>query len=997
MRRSLLALMLLCSTALPTLAEKRVALVMAANDYEKIRPLENAVNDAQAIEKSLEKLGFEVIMETDRDLKRMRRALEDFKEDAEGADVALVYFAGHGIEISGENRLLPTDADASSVDTLKTTSLPLEEVRETVASVSKVGLIFLDACRNDPFVGGDGSGRGAKSLNATQAKEIKPGLGRLGKAENLLYTFSAAPGATAADGSGENSPFTAGLAKYLATDGLEIRSVLTLVQQEVYDLSRGQQLPYVENGLPQLFFASTDKAELPERERLLLAMADVTPDLRTEVERLAKEKDMPLAPLYGALISSDAKALSSDDRRRKLTEAADAFVTTRTQMRTMASSDPAVTKLRQEAEQQLALGAFDTARGKLTEAATIDSTSRDALKANYVERTTSEAATHMISGGASRADLKYDLAIGSFQKAAGLFEDVSKDNLPEPLREQQLQALESLGDLYLTVGNLAEGGKAYQRQQAIATELVSAQPGDPRWQASLAGGLLKLGDVQRDQGDSTSALASYERGLDIRKKIAQSDSGPVAAGLGAAAYLQLGALHKLQGNSEKALGAYEAARDITEGLVDLNPTDEALQATLARSNRLIGQIQQEAKKLKEARASYQIGLDIATKLATARPDDPLRQAELAAAYEDMGSIEHDLIDRSKYTETGTEPSLKAYNASIDISRKLIAADPQNTAWQRNLAGTLEKTAMVIFFGDSNITKDDNKDSLALLKEAIDIREKLVKSDPNNKLWVGDMVGGYEKMATWNEFQPDEQTALSFTKKAHEAVLQLAGLDPLNVKWQRNATLYHAKISESYIQIKDYKSALDYEIKGLEYAIKVAKANPTMPVYYNDVSDIQSRIARIYWVQKDMKNYWAQNDVVLEQAQRNEKRFPEDVVALQHLYRAYISVGETWTKNEPQKALDLFSNAKTYAEKAASLAPDNPEFLYGVYDAQIKSAYIIELKSDRAAAKAAYEAALATIEKAIALKPKEVLYTASKDHVLARLDIVNSGKPPPNYQ
>ncbi len=112
---------------------------------------------------------------------------------------------------------------------------------------------------------------------------------------------------------------------------------------------------------------------------------------------------------------------------------------------------------------------------------------------------------------------------------------------------------------------------------------------------------------------------------------------------------------------------------------------------------------------------------------------------------------------------------------------------------------------------------------------------------------------------------------------------------------------------------------------------------------------------------------------MEQAKRNEQRFPKDADALRHLYQAYLSVGESWTKNEPQKALDLFANAKTYAERAAALQPGNAEFVHAVYQAQIKSAYVIELRDDRAAAKAAYEAALVTIEKAIALKPDEVLY------------------------
>ncbi|TIX46777.1 MAG: peptidase C14, partial [Mesorhizobium sp.] len=144
--------------------------------------------------------------------------------------------------------------------------------------------------------------------------------------ENILFAFAAAPGETAADGSGQNSPFTAALTKYLGTDGLEIRSVLTLVQQEVYDLSRGKQLPYVESGLPQLFFAATTKEQLPERERLLLAMADVTPEMRGEVEQIASDADMPLAPLYGALISTDTSHLSGESLNARLREAADAFV-----------------------------------------------------------------------------------------------------------------------------------------------------------------------------------------------------------------------------------------------------------------------------------------------------------------------------------------------------------------------------------------------------------------------------------------------------------------------------------------------------------------------------------------------------------------------------------------------------------------------------------------------------------------------------------------------
>ena len=162
--RLLFALLLTIATTATAVAERRVALVMAEDDYRLVRPLANPIHDGEAMEAALKKLGFEVTLETNRDLRRMRRALDDFREDAKGSDVALVYFSGHGVEISGDNRLLPVDADASSLDQLNKTSLSLEEVRDAVAATAKVGLIVLDACRSNPFSGSSSEGRGATSL-----------------------------------------------------------------------------------------------------------------------------------------------------------------------------------------------------------------------------------------------------------------------------------------------------------------------------------------------------------------------------------------------------------------------------------------------------------------------------------------------------------------------------------------------------------------------------------------------------------------------------------------------------------------------------------------------------------------------------------------------------------------------------------------------------------------------------------------------------------------
>jgi uncharacterized caspase-like protein len=414
MRRVVLAFALVFLFGGAALAERRVALVFGADDYEALRPLDNAVNDARAIEKALEALGFEVSLETDRDLRRMRRALDDFRQDGAGADVALVFFAGHGVEIAGDNRLLPVDADAGSLDALKASTLPLEEITDAVRAVAPVALVLLDACRNDPFGTEGGDGRGAKALAAADSPEVVAGLGRVGRAENVLFAFAAAPGKTASDGGDGNSPFTAALAEHLGAEGLQVGSALKLVQQDVYDRTRGGQLPFIEDGLPKLFFAAAGGGELPERERLLLAMADISFELRDEVEAVATMHDVPLAPLYAALIGSDGTRLSAGERSKRLEQAAAQYLVVRDELRTLGAADPQVTALRRDAEQHLALGAIDTARARLAEAAGVDAASRATLKANYFERTLSEAATHYLSGRVARADLSHEEALGDF-------------------------------------------------------------------------------------------------------------------------------------------------------------------------------------------------------------------------------------------------------------------------------------------------------------------------------------------------------------------------------------------------------------------------------------------------------------------------------------------------------------------------------------------------------------------------------------------------------
>ena len=275
--------------------------------------------------------------------------------------------------------------------------------------------------------------------------------------------------------------------------------------------------------------------------------------------------------------------------------------------------------------------------------------------------------------------------------------------------------------------------------------------------------------------------------------------------------------------------------------------------------------------------------------------------------------------------------------------------------------------------------------LADHNETISIREALAKSDPTNKLWIGDLTASYANLSTYYAFVPDEQAALDYTKKAHASALQLAALDPRNVDWQRKAWGYYAKISESYIQLKRYDDALKSEQDGLSFVEKLAADHPEQEIYWQDVAVMLDRISRVYWVKKDYKSYWAANDKQLEVALANEKRFPKRAWALKDVYKNYMKVGGSWAKNDPNRALDLYKSARGFAEQASAIEPDNPEFISDIANAHVESAYVWEANSDRKSAREAYQVALDLIEKAASRTEDKSVYAATKEHIVARMN------------
>ena len=229
--------------ATPALADKRVALVIGNAGYENVSRLANPANDADAITDTLKKAGFDVV-ESRRDLKinETRRVLRDFSDKARDADVAVIYYAGHGIEVDGTNYLVPVDAALERDADVFDEAIALDRILITIEPARKLRLVILDACRDNPFA------RKMKRTLATRA--IGRGFAKVEpNSPNTLIAFAAKAGSTASDGDAKNSPFTAALVKHIATPGLDLRKAFGFVRDEVLKQTSNKQEPFVYGSL----------------------------------------------------------------------------------------------------------------------------------------------------------------------------------------------------------------------------------------------------------------------------------------------------------------------------------------------------------------------------------------------------------------------------------------------------------------------------------------------------------------------------------------------------------------------------------------------------------------------------------------------------------------------------------------------------------------------------------------------------------------------------
>jgi len=220
--------------AAPASADKRVALVIGDSNYANAGTLKNPANDARDIATRLGSLGFKVILGIDQTANQFTDRMAEFAAAADHADVALFYFAGHGLQFQNTNFLVPVDARIDNQFQVRQQTIPLDSVIQLMEARAEKSLVFLDACRDNPF---------AERLKSSN-RSISRGLARVDmRAPETLIAYAAAPGTVAADGTGRNSPFAAAMLKYMSEPGVEIEVMLKRVTASVLEATHDQQRP----------------------------------------------------------------------------------------------------------------------------------------------------------------------------------------------------------------------------------------------------------------------------------------------------------------------------------------------------------------------------------------------------------------------------------------------------------------------------------------------------------------------------------------------------------------------------------------------------------------------------------------------------------------------------------------------------------------------------------------------------------------------------------
>lgn len=665
--RAFLCLVLILGSVTGTQAEeaktlKGVALVIGQSKYAHIAPLTNPANDAREMVKLLTDMGFDARSVTDRDATKLARDLERFAEDAEGADVAFLYYSGHGIEAGGENYLVPVNADESSLGNAGEALVPLSSVIDKLKATVPVAIVLLDACRTNPFppgaqikatptgagqpitTGGLGAPRGASVVESTAASPDNLGT---------VIGFAAEPGRPALDGAeGGNSPYAAALLRHLsAMKGAELSAVMRMVTEEVYLTTETRQRPWVNESLRRLLYLGVAPDEpqgeegliTGERRQLLLTIADL-PDLdRQRVETIAKNDGVPLDALFGILRALGTEDMPEDPAalEKLLKTQAEKLKKMMAERDALRSDDPEITRMIEAADRAIKQGAIVTARQFLDDAVKrVEATSSavDAAEEMVKKKRLADAAVYARRAEASTLVFDHLAAAQDYGKAFSLVEKWD-EKLKWNYKNLEAEAFNAHGN---------EKGDNAALEKSIATyeQLLASIPNGEKndeWaitRNNMGVAYQTLGERASDSEKLEQAAQIFRDSLQVLTREHDPVNWAAAQNNLGNSLLALGQRESSSKSLEEAVAAFRAVLEVRSR--DKQPVDWAdSQNNLGIALYSLGERGSSDARLIEARAAYRSGLDALT-----RDKEPLRwgtlQNNLGNTLNTLGARKNDI-------------------------------------------------------------------------------------------------------------------------------------------------------------------------------------------------------------------------------------------------------------------------------------------------------------------------------------------------------------------
>lgn len=745
--------------SVPAWAEelKGVALVIGESKYETLTQLVNPNQDARDIDDLLSDLGFDVDRVLNADAEELREAIDDFIDDAEDADVALVYYSGHGIEVGGNNYLVPVDATFDTPEAAGEALVAVQPMLEELARAVPVTIVLLDACRSDPFPAG--TVIKLPDSNETVTVDATPGLVALRgptpaarpdlppESLGTVIGFAAEPGQPALDGpQGENSPYAAALLKHLSAGGFSFGDVMTMVTEEVYLKTKAQQLPWTNSSLRRvLTFAAPEPADpdetaiQSERRKLLLTIAGTPEETRKYVEALAGQEEVPLDALYGMLNVLGVKAnAAAGDIEEQLKAGAERLKQLLAERAGNAKSDPELERLSglaAKAEQEGAIALALQYRDQASMRADELLESRQDQAARLRQDMIDIAQTYADNAATALLNFDHLHAAELYGKAA--------DAVMQWDDAKALDYTIKQGDAYTDRGYYAIDNEALDKALVMYAKALEMAPRDKspadwaKLQSRIGQTKQQIGARMGDVGVMQASITAFNDALTVTtREGAPREWAAVQNNLGNVLYT-LGYRTGDQAVLQQSIDAFNAALEV------YTPESEPIRWATVISNRgasmmsladaiyaATDEIQVKALQagdpnvdnLPEVIEAREHAIAVLTEVITSL-EDAIKARPKAENPLDWSMMEHTrasaLADRGKLASSPEDfaAAVAAYREILTVHDK-VRTPVQWTTSATNLAGTLRLYA--------TLTKD-----VALLDEAADLLEQSIELTPKD--------------------------------------------------------------------------------------------------------------------------------------------------------------------------------------------------------------------------------------------------------------------------